>query len=83
MSDDLIVISPDEEGEIGQLLKVGNIKDANDYTTYMSDNLKDYYLGLSLQNQEDEEDCKAYVPAQPPTILVGQLAGRTTNLYVE
>ena len=49
----LIVISPDEEGEIGQLLKVGNIKDANDYTTYMSDNLKDYYLHWGDYNNYD------------------------------
>ena len=72
MSDDLIVISPDEEGEIGQLLKVGNIKDANDYTTYMSDNLKDYYLGLSLQNQEDEK-LNFYRQTNAPVVALGNV----------
>ena len=54
-SEDLIVISPDTDGEIMALIDTDDFISAEKLVQYLKDHLKNYYLGLSLQNKDDKK----------------------------
>ena len=69
---DLIVISPDEDGEIMQLIESDHITGANELVDYFSKNLTHYYLGLSLQNK-DEKKLKFYHQTNAAVVALGNV----------
>src|SRR5699024_10726047 len=53
-SDHLVVIAPGDQGEIISFLKNKRIAEANEIKQYYKENIKDFYLGVSLQNNTEE-----------------------------
>ena len=72
LSADLIVISPDEEGEIMQLIEAEQFADARELIKYFSENIPHYYLGLSLQNK-DEKKLEFYRQINVPVVALGNV----------
>lgn len=72
LSANLVVISPDEEGEISQLIKADDQAGAFEYTQYLSENIPDYYLGLSLQDKA-EEKLNFYRQVNVPVVALGNV----------
>lgn len=50
----LIVISPGDQGEIISLLQNKRIAEAQEVLQYFKENIKDFYLGISLQDSSEE-----------------------------
>ena len=53
-SDHLVVIAPGDQGEIISFLKNKRIAEANEIKQYYKENIKDFYLGVSLQDNTEE-----------------------------
>lgn len=72
LSADLIVISPDEEGEIIELIESDHLSGARELTKYFFENVNHYYLGLSLQNK-DEKKLEFYRQINVPIVALGNV----------
>lgn len=53
-SDHLVVIAPGDQGEIISFLKNKRIAEANEIKQYYKENIRDFYLGVSLQDNTEE-----------------------------
>lgn len=71
-SEDLFVISPGMEGEIISLLKFGRTNEARETAEYFIENMPLFYLGLSLQNA-DEQMLQFYNNTKLPIVALGDV----------
>lgn len=72
LSSDLIVISPDEDGEVMRLIESENLAGARELIKYFSETFNHYYLGLSLQNK-DEKKLEFYRQVNVPIVALGNV----------
>ncbi len=71
-NEDLIVISPDTDGEIMALIDTDDFISAEKLVQYLKDHLKNYYLGLSLQNKDDKK-LSFYRQVKVPLVALGNV----------
>jgi len=71
-SDNLFVFSPGNTGEVISLLEAGRTEQANEVVNYLKENIVDYYLGLSLQSQ-NETISSFYKEAKAPIVALGDV----------
>src|SRR5699024_7268699 len=53
-SEHLVVIEPGDRGEVISLLQNGRMAEASEVFQYFKENLRDFHLGVSLQNTSEE-----------------------------
>src|SRR5690625_2444640 len=77
-SDHLVVIAPGDQGEIISFLKNKRIAEANEIKQYYKENIKDFYLGVSLQDRSEEHTSEL----QSRGHLVCRLLLHKKNIYI-
>lgn len=71
-SEHLFVFSPDMGGEITSLLEINRVEEAKEATEYLSENIKHFYLGVSLQ-QANQAIYSFYKNMNRPLVALGNV----------